>query len=79
MKHGTPEQAACVREAIVEGGRDAFPAVLAAVKASGALNAARAQAEAEAREAIAAIDAIPASVFKDALIELPAFSVSRRS
>jgi octaprenyl-diphosphate synthase len=78
MKHGTSEQSACVRDAIVNGGRDAFPAVLAAVKGSGALEAARKQAEAEAAAAVAAIDAIPSSVFKDALIELPLFSVSRR-
>ncbi len=79
MKFGTPEQAACVRDAIVSGGRDAFPGVLAAVKGSGALVAARKQAETEAQAAVAAISAIPASVFKDALLELPAFSVSRRS
>ncbi len=78
MKHGTAEQAACVRAAIVNGGRDAFPQVLAAVKASGALNAARAQAQAEAAAAVAAIAALPASVYRNALIELPAFSVSRR-
>lgn len=78
MKHGTPEQAACVREAITEGGRDAFPQVLVAVKASGALEAARVQAQAEATAAIEAITALPASVYRNALIELPAFSVSRR-
>ena len=48
------------------------------MKGSGALEAARKQAEAEAAAAIAAIDAIPSSVFKEALIELPLFSVSRR-
>jgi len=77
MKHGTPEQSACVRDAIVGGGRDAFPQVLAAVKATGALEAAQAQARAEANAAIAAIDGLPASVYRNALIELPAFSVSR--
>jgi octaprenyl-diphosphate synthase len=79
MKHGTAAQAACVREAIIDGGRDAFPQVLAAVKASGALDAARAQAQAEAAAAVAAIATLPASVYRNALIELPAFSVSRRS
>jgi octaprenyl-diphosphate synthase len=78
MKHGTREQAACVRDAITEGGRDAFPQVLAAVKASGALEAARVQAQAEAAAAVEAITALPASVYRNALIELPAFSVSRR-
>jgi len=77
MKFGTPEQSACVRQAIVEGGRDAFPQVLAAVKASGALAAAHKQALAEAEAAVKSISALPASIYRDALIELPAFSVSR--
>jgi octaprenyl-diphosphate synthase len=78
MKHGTPEQSACVRNAIVEGGRDAFAQVLAAVKASGALEAARLQAQAEAAAAVEAIGALPASIYRNALLELPAFSVSRQ-
>ncbi len=78
LKHGTPEHAACVRRAIEEGGRDAFPEVLAAVKASGALDAARRHAEAEAKIAIDAISCLPASIYRNALLELPAFSVSRR-
>jgi octaprenyl-diphosphate synthase len=79
LKHGTPEQAACVRKAIEEGGREMFPEVLAAVKASGALEAARSHAQAEAQIAVDSIAQLPASVFKNALLELPAFSVVRRS
>jgi octaprenyl-diphosphate synthase len=78
LKHGTPEQAACVRMAIEEGGRDMFPEVLAAVKASGALEAARNHAHAEAQIAVDSIAQLPASIYKNALIELPAFSVVRR-
>lgn len=78
LKHGTPEQAACVRKAIEEGGRDMFPEVLAAVRASGALDAARTHAQAEAQIAVDAIAQLPASIYKNALIELPAFSVVRR-
>ena len=32
MQHGTPEQAACVRKAIEQGGREDFPAVLNAIR-----------------------------------------------
>jgi octaprenyl-diphosphate synthase len=32
MQHGTPEQSACVRKAIEEGGREDFPAVLEAIR-----------------------------------------------
>jgi octaprenyl-diphosphate synthase len=78
LKHGTPEQQACVRKAIEEGGRDMFPEVLAAVKGSGALEAARNYARAEAQTAVDSIAQLPASIYKNALIELPAFSVVRR-
>ncbi len=78
LKHGTPEQAACVRKAIEEGGRDMFPEVLAAVKGSGALETARDYARAEAQIAVDSIAQLPASIYKNALIELPAFSVVRR-
>ncbi|MBI4995504.1 MAG: octaprenyl diphosphate synthase [Rhodocyclales bacterium] len=78
LKHGTPEQAACVRKAIEAGGREMFPDVLAAVKASGALEAARSHAQAEAQIAVDSIAQLPASIYKNALIELPAFSVVRR-
>lgn len=78
MRHGAAADAACVRKAIEEGGREAFPQVLAAVQASGALDATRRQAEAEARSACAAIERLPASIYRNALLELPLFSVSRR-
>jgi octaprenyl-diphosphate synthase len=78
MQHGTPAQADCVRRAIEEGGREQFADVLAAVRATGALDAARKQAEIEAAAAIAALDPLPASIYKDALIQLCAFAVGRR-
>ena len=77
MRHGTPDQAACVRLAIEEGGREAFADVLAAVRATGALEAARQQAKAETATAVAALDELPPSKYKDALLELAAFSVAR--
>jgi octaprenyl-diphosphate synthase len=78
MRHGRPEQSACVRHAIEQGGRDDFAAVLAAVRTTGALEATRAQAEREAAVATASLDCLSASKYKDALLELSAFSVARR-
>jgi octaprenyl-diphosphate synthase len=78
MQHGMPEQAACVRRAIEDGGRDQFAEVLAAVRATGALEAARAQAESEAAAAVAALSALPASNYKDALVQLSSFAIARR-
>jgi octaprenyl-diphosphate synthase len=78
MRNGTAEQAACVRHAIEGGGRESFPQVLAAVRASGALEVARQHAQTEAELASAALSPLPPSKFKDSLLELTAFAVARR-
>jgi octaprenyl-diphosphate synthase len=77
MQHGSAEQAACVRGAIEHGGRDDFQAVLAAIRATGALEHAKKRAQAEADLAIMALAALPASTYKESLLELPLFAVAR--
>ncbi|MBU3697728.1 octaprenyl diphosphate synthase [Dechloromonas sp.] len=77
MQHGTPEQAACVRHAIEQGGRDDFPAVLDAIRQSGALDHARARAQQEAQLARDAISQLGDSNYKKALLQLTFFAVER--
>ncbi|MBA3997230.1 MAG: octaprenyl diphosphate synthase [Candidatus Accumulibacter sp.] len=77
MQNGTAEQAACVRRAIENGGRDDFAQVLAAIRATGALEHAKQQAKLEADRAAAALDALPASQYKNSLLELSVFAVAR--
>jgi len=77
MQQGSAEQAALVRKAIETGGRDDFEAVLAAIQATGALEASRQHARAEAQRAVDALDALPSSIFKDALLQLSDFAVAR--
>jgi octaprenyl-diphosphate synthase len=77
LRNGNPEQAACVRRAIENGGRDDFPLVLAAIRASGALQYATQKAKAEAELAAAALDVLAASQYKDSLLELCLFAVAR--
>ncbi len=77
MSHGTPGEAACVRRAIEEGGRDDFPAVMAAIQATGALDETRRRAVAEARLAKEAISGAADSVFKQSLVDLADFAVTR--
>ena len=79
MRTGSPAQAALVRHAIVEGGRDEFAGVLEAIRASGALDYARAAAQREAEAASRAVAPFPPSAFKDSLLELASFSVTRSS
>lgn len=77
MQRGTAEQAACVRQAIENGGRDDFSQVLAAIHATGALEHAKQQARAEAERASTVLEVLPASKYKDSLLELSAFAVTR--
>ena len=77
MRHGTAEQSACVRQAIEGGGREALPGVLAAIRATGALDEARRHAEAEARLALEAATPLPPSPFRDSLVQLTSFAVAR--
>jgi octaprenyl-diphosphate synthase len=77
MQHGSSDLAARVRLAIETGGRDDFPVVLEAIQSTGALEAARQHARAETALALAALQVLPSSVFKKALLELTDFAVSR--
>ena len=79
MRTGTPEQAALVRRAIVDGGREDFFAVLDAIRACGALDYARDAAQRESEAATLALQPLPASDFKRSLLELASFSVTRSS
>jgi octaprenyl-diphosphate synthase len=77
MRHGTAEEARNVREAIERGGREDFPKVLSAIHATGALEHTRRLAESEARRAQDSIGPLPASTYKDSLLDLASFAVTR--
>ena len=79
MACGSAAQAATVRRAIVEGGRDDFAPVLEALRATGALAYAHDVAQREAEAARRALLPVPASAYKDSLLELASFSVVRQS
>jgi octaprenyl-diphosphate synthase len=76
---GSAQQAAVVRRAILEGGREDFGAVLAAIQACGALDYAREAAQREAQSAARALAGLDPSEFKRSLLELASFSVARQS
>jgi octaprenyl-diphosphate synthase len=77
MLHGNAEQVKNVRTAIEGGGCLLFAEVLAAIKSTGALEATLRMAAAESEAAKAAISALPASPYKDSLLEFAAFAVAR--
>ena len=77
LQNGNPQQAASVRRAIEDGGRDSLPEVLAAVRETGALEYARRRAAAETELAARALAVVPASQYRDSLLELCLFAVAR--
>jgi octaprenyl-diphosphate synthase len=77
IQHGSPEEAALVRGALVSGGLDDLDRVLMAIRRSGALEYTRQQAEAEVRAAGAALDSIPSTQYRDSLLQLAQFAVTR--
>jgi len=79
MQAAAAQDRALVRRAIIDGGRADFAPVLAVIKASGALDYAREVARSEAEAAAHSIAALPPSAYRDSLLELATFSVTRRS
>jgi octaprenyl-diphosphate synthase len=79
LRAGNPEQSGVVRKAILDGGREDFRAVLGAIRGSGALEYSREAARREADAALIAIAPLPESDFKQSLLELASFSVTRKS
>ena len=77
MQQGTAEEAGLVRRAVASGGLADLDGVLAAIRRSGALDYTRQQAEVEAQAARAALDPIPATQYRDSLIQLASFAVTR--
>jgi len=77
MQKGTSEQAKMIREAIEKGGLDKIEEIHKAIHSSGAIDYTFDCAKNEAQQAIAALDFLTDSNYKDALIFLANFSVER--
>ena len=77
MQQGNAGQSACVRNAIEHGGRGDFSEVLGAIYATDALAVTRRHAEAEIDMAIVALHALPASTYRESLLQLARFAIAR--
>ncbi len=77
MRKGSAEEAALVRHAVTSGGLAELEGVLSVISGSGALDYTRRQAEAEAEAARAALSVIPATQYRDSLIQLASIAVTR--
>ncbi|MGE5452570.1 MAG: polyprenyl synthetase family protein [Acidobacteriota bacterium] len=79
MQRGTPEQRTLIRDAIINGEVERMPQIVEVVRATGALEATREAAKAQSDLAKQWLNALPASEFKDALIQLANDSIHRSS
>jgi octaprenyl-diphosphate synthase len=77
MRHAPSERRTLIRQAILAPAGAELDAVLAAIRDCGALEYARAQAVDEAKRAGDMLAGVPNSKYKDCLLELAAFAVSR--
>ncbi len=79
MERATTEERALIRHAIEHGELQKLPEILTIVRRTGALDATRESAQAEADHAQQALSALPATPAREALLELCARSVHRSS
>jgi octaprenyl-diphosphate synthase len=77
MQRGTPEQSATIRHAIEHGEVEKLPEIVEIVRTTGAIAATRDAAREEARKAEAQLALLPASIYREALLDLCAQSVHR--
>ena len=77
MQTGTTEQANLIRKTIEEGGTNGFEHVLDIIQQTEALDYAKKCAQAEAETATAAIIDLPESEYKECLMQLARFAVTR--
>ena len=78
MENGNPEQSACVRKAIEDGGLKQIESVMQAIQETNAIDYTRGVAMRESEKALNALTALPESEYKRSLRALAEFSVSRK-
>ena len=79
LKRASADEQALIRTAIEQGALTHLPEILRIVGRTGALDAARASAEAEAQRAVEAARQLPHNLHSDALLQLAAGLLERRS
>ncbi|MFM8738351.1 MAG: polyprenyl synthetase family protein, partial [Betaproteobacteria bacterium] len=79
MKNGSPAERDLVRQAIENGEVERLPEVVAVVRRTQALEGTRQAAQGEADLALAALQALPASVWREELARLVRLSTQRSS
>jgi len=74
---GSPEEVSLIRGAVRDGGLADFQPVLLALQRTGSLAYAQARAEVEGRHAARCLDMLAPSIYRETLLELSVFAVTR--
>ena len=77
LSHGTPAQQKKVRDSLNAGTLTDLPEILGAIAATDAIRYTKSDAQKEATLAVAALDVLPASAYKQALIDIAYYAVER--
>ncbi|SCZ51675.1 polyprenyl synthetase family protein [Thiohalomonas denitrificans] len=77
LEHGTAQQAAVIREAIENGGKELIESVKEAIESTGAIAYTSRSAKREAEKAMQSLAVLPDSPYRDAMIFLARFAVER--
>ncbi len=78
MAHGSAAERHMIREAVMTGGTQNLTSIQLAIETSGGLRYTAERARAEADKALAALEALPNSKYRDALAGLAQFAIHRR-
>jgi octaprenyl-diphosphate synthase len=78
LKHAAPDEQLMIRNAIEHGGLEQIDNIATTIRESGALAYTARKAEEASKKAVAAIDDLPDSSYKQALITLAHFAVHRQ-
>lgn len=79
LRHGTPAQQALIRQVIEFGGLEYLDEITAMIESTGGLTYTARLAEDEALRASAALEGLPGSPYKEALLSLARFAVIRNT
>lgn len=77
LRHGTTQQRQCVQNSLKEGSLEHLPDILAAIAATNAIEYTKQVAALEVNKAIEALEILPNTTYKEALIELAQYATQR--
>jgi len=77
LQHGSAEEQQLIQQSLKEGSLDQLPRVLKAIEANNSIEFTKQFAAKEVDHALAALESLPSSVYKEALVDLAHFAVQR--